>query len=166
MSRVRVKNTLKVKVFVIIGVVIFTIAILALAVSVLIKDKNNNVFDLGNVSNSVEYTDKIVNSSEEFYKLTKSYNVEYSVPEEDFYSHSYLFLFQDYNPCGEKTPKTVEGVDVSDSVTVTFKTHSKCGWCQRHMVLYIVEIEKVLETKNIEYRYIFPNKQLNCGTIK
>ena len=165
MSKVRAHNSFAIKIFTIIFIIVFVVGIVYLSYIVLNKEKNNNTFDLGIIDSNVAYNDKIVNSYEEFKELVSMYNISYEATEEDFQKNSFLFLFQDYNPCGESKPKTIEEVSIEDNIYVTYKVHSRCGWCQRHMVLYILKVELVEETKTIEYKYEFPNTQVDCGVI-
>ncbi|MBR4230640.1 MAG: hypothetical protein IKR74_00570 [Bacilli bacterium] len=165
MSRVRAHNSFATKIFTIIFIIAFVAGIIYLCFVVLTKEKNNNIFDLGVVDSNVAYTDKIVNSYDDFKELISMYNVTFQASEEDFKTNSFLFLFQDYNPCSESKPKTIEDVSIEDNITITYKVHSMCGWCQKHMVLYILKIDLVEENKNIEYKYIFPSSQVDCGTV-
>lgn len=166
MNKVRVKNSLVSKVIVIIVIVIFVIFLFVLSISVLIKDKNNNVFDLGESNSSFGYSDKVINDYNEMINILKEYNVDYIVKESDFEGSSYVLLFQDYNPCSESKYKTIEEVTINKNINVTLRVHSKCGWCKKHMVLYIIKVDKVPNDTSIEYKYIFPNKQVNCGNVK
>ena len=165
MSKIRAHNSFAIKLFTIIFIIAFVVGVVYLCFIVLNKEKSKNYFDLGVVDNNIAYTDKIVNSYTEFKELTEIYNVSYDATEEDFKSNSYLFLFQDYNTCSESKPKSIEEVSIEDNIYVTYRVHSKCGWCQRHMVLYILKVELVEETKIIEYKYVFPNTQVDCGVI-
>ena len=165
MSRVRVHNSLTSKILAIIFTIILIAVVIFVSVIVFNKDKNNNIFDLGNIDKNIEYRDRIINSYTDFVELLRSYNVTFEASESDFQTSSYLVLFQDYNPCSESKPKTIENVDVGDNITITYKIYNSCGWCERHMVLYILKVSKVEDTKNIEYNYVFSNNQLDCGTV-
>ncbi len=166
MTRIRAHNSFAIKIFTIIFIIAFVVGIVYLCMFVLNREKNNNTFDLGVIDNNVSYNDRIVNSYDEFKELLTMYDITFEATEEDFKTNSYLFLFQDYNPCSESKPKTIEEVSIEDSIFITYKVHSQCGWCQRHMVLYILKVELVEETKKIEYKYIFPNTQVDCGIVK
>ena len=166
MSRVRVRNSFATKIFTIIFIIAFVAGVVYLCFVVLNKEKNNNVFDLGVIDSNIAYSDRIVNSYEEFKELIAMYNVSYEVNEEDFKTNSFLLLFQDYNPCSESKPKSIEDLSIEENVTVTYYVHSQCGWCQRHMVLYILKVDLIEENKKIEYKYVFPNTQVDCGTVR
>ncbi len=166
MSRVRVRNSFTSKIFMILFIIVFIAAIIFLGYKIIMRDKNNNIFDLGKLDNDVEYTDKIVNSYEEFHELLNKYNVPFNATKEEFDESSFLFLFQDYNTCGESKPKSIEKVSLGESVKVTFRVHSQCGWCEKHLILYILKIDKVEDIKNIDYEYVFPTTQQDCGEVK
>ena len=61
--------------------------------------------------------------------------------------------------------KFVKNVNESNGeLNITFEVYNKCGWCKKHIVLYLIEISKSNENSKINYNYEFAN-EIDCGNI-
>lgn len=167
MSRVRAKNPLVVKIFIIVFVCIVSL-ILAYYVMKIIISSNSLSYDLGETVTTLDYKDVVLTNYSEYEKLMKKYGVQKDLAANNFSTNYYLASFQDYDTCSETKMKTVKSATVGDDIKIVYEIHNKCGWCKKHIALFLIKIDKYpySESKKvITYDYEYEN-ELDCGTVK
>ena len=137
--------------------------ILATYVVKLARNSNSLTYDLG--SKVTDYEDTFLKNFSDYENLVKKYNIKKDLTNSNFTNSYYLASFQDYDSCSESKYKLVSSVKLEDTLNITYEVFNKCGWCKKHIILYLIEINKYEgEDPVINYSYNYQN-EINCGDI-
>jgi len=162
MRRIGARNPIAVRVFTILFIFIFAVGLIYYSVKIILNG-SALAYDLGEKL-SLDYEDKILKTYDDYLALIEKYGVKRDLSANNFSQNSYLASFQEYDACSESAYKTVKNVSVDNQISINFLVHNKCGWCKSHVLLYLVELDKIMEDLPINYSYEY-EKELNCGTI-
>lgn len=156
------RNSLVMKLLIIFAACIGAVFLASYVVKIA-RNSNSLTYDLG--SQLTSYKDTILKSYKEYEKLADSYGIKKDLASNNFSTHYYLASFQDYDSCAESKYKFVKDVEESNGeLNITFEVYNKCGWCKKHIVLYLIEIDKSKENPTINYNYEFAN-EIDCGNV-
>lgn len=164
MSRVKARNPIVTKVMVTALVSILSILLIIFCANIIIKSMSSLSYDLGEKSTLSSYEDFVIRNYYDYLDLVKKYNLEEDLTIENFSNNHYVASFQEYDPCAESKMMDVEDIEIEDKITITFKINNKCGWCKKHIALYLIKVDKLQENKEIIYNYTYA-KELDCGTV-
>lgn len=164
MARVKVRNSFRTKIFTILFIIIASVAIGFLVYFVLREGLSSDAYDLGKSSDVSGYEDVVLRNYKDYSKLMDKYDLRKKLTKEDFEKHDYLASFQDYDKCSEYKYKAIQNVEVKKAINVTFLVYNKCGMCQSHIVLYLIELPKDVETEVVVYKYDYYSEK-DCGSI-
>lgn len=164
MARVKVTNTFRRKIFTYIFIVIAAVAIGFLVYFVLQESLSSDAYDLGEMKDFGDFEDIILKDYKSYSDLMDEYGLTKKLTKNDFDKHAYLASFQDYDKCSEYKYKKIESVEVKKAIYVTYLVYNKCGMCKPHLVLYLVELPKDIDTDVIVYDYNYYSEK-QCGNI-
>lgn len=164
MARVKASNPIRTRIFLILFIIIVVCAIAFLSYMVLKESMSSDAYDLGKASDVKGVQDEILTDYNSYKKLMDKYDLTPKLTKDDFKNHSYLASYQDYDKCSEYKYKSVKDVEIKKAINVTFLVYNKCGMCQRHMLLYLIELPKDVDAEVVDYKYEFYSEK-DCGNI-
>ncbi|MBE6148552.1 MAG: hypothetical protein E7167_03565 [Firmicutes bacterium] len=164
MSRVKARNPIVTKAVITSLVVILSVLLIWFCASIIFKSMSSLAYDIGPKAGLSNYKDFVLKNYYDYLDLVKKYNINEDLTIENFANNYYVVSFQEYDTCAESRIKDVEKVEIGDTINIMFKVYNKCGWCQKHIALHLIKIDKFSGNKEITYDYSY-NKKLDCGTV-